>query len=250
MGAPFLIGDTSGWNPNPQFDAYVAAGLCGVILKASQGLAEGNRSPGWLKAHWPRARAAGGIGYGFTWLRGAYGLLNFTTTGRAQADFYLTQVERAGGWSYGDMLPCLDVESEHANAAGAARVEDTVSECAERIVQVMGREVILYSPFAKWTMGITSKMGCSRLWTPNYGPTMAVGALGKGPWTLDDVALWQYTDGKSSGPSNLPTRINVIIAGNRKPWLFDVHRQMRMNRLDPKIVAVLAGAAVAGATLG
>jgi GH25 family lysozyme M1 (1,4-beta-N-acetylmuramidase) len=256
MGAPFFLYDTSAWNPNPNLAVLAAQPhSIGVVLKATEGT---SYAPDWFVKHWPVARAAGGARYGFTWLRGAYHYLRFDIDGARQADFFLAHVERAGGWSYGDILPIVDVERGGNNADNNAQ---SVIECttafAHRVTQLTGRDVILYGRGAMRDLGITSKMGCSRVITPNYGDSMETNGLQA--WSLGDIAAWQFTDGVRSGPSKYPTRpsgfagavdTSVIIAGNREPWLFDVHRQLRMNRLDPKIVAVLAGAAAVGATMG
>jgi GH25 family lysozyme M1 (1,4-beta-N-acetylmuramidase) len=257
MGAPFLVGDTSAYNPEPNFEALAAdPRMVGIVLKATEGV---SYAPPWFLRQWSRARAAGGVRYGFTWLRGAYHYLRFMEDGARQADFYLAHVDRAGGWGFGDILPIVDVERGGANAgvSDAGLVVDCVSAFAERVRARTGRDVILYGRGAMRDLGITSKMGCARVWTPNYGPTMT--RRGLEAWSLDDIAMWQYTDGNSPGPANLPVRIpgfsgaldlSVVIAGNRQPWLFDVHHKLRMNRLDPAVVAMLAGAAVAGATMG
>jgi GH25 family lysozyme M1 (1,4-beta-N-acetylmuramidase) len=184
----------------------------GAIIKATQGT---TFAPQWFQQHWPAVKAAGGDRYGDTWFRGAYHFVEFRKDGRAQADFFVKTVEKAGGFERADFWPFLDVElggKANQDADGDAsngnqawpkqRVVDVVTACAERVKALTGREVALYGNGAMRDLAITSRMGCSYLWCPRYTATLPREIYQRAGWTEDTLALWQYA-GDGTGGDNV-----------------------------------------------
>ena len=226
---PYLFADLyEGDNAHP---AWTALSTCppfvGAIVKCTEGL---HYAPEWFLTQWRGIKNAAPERYGFTWFRGAYHYLRFNEDGRAQADAYLAHVERAGGWGNGDILPIVDMERGPANGAnyGASeqQVIDTTSAWSERVREMTGREVMLYGRGLLRDLGIKDRMGCSRVWCPSY--TAELVRHGLEAWTLDEIAMWQFSDGAGSGDASvhhLPLKspiggdVSVYIDGARKPTL-------------------------------
>lgn len=182
----------------PNFDAAVATpGMCAIILKAT----EGTSYPlGWFTSNWERVRRAAGDRYASSFFRGAYHYLRFDIDGTLQADYYLRAVQRAGGWGAGDILPIVDVERGGEKSPnrddGAAKVTACVRAFVDHVKAMSGRDVILYGRGAMRDLGIRDRFGCRYLWDPQYGPDLDRDAIERVGWQLEDVPLWQYTDGK------------------------------------------------------
>ena len=195
LSPPFLFLDTSGGRPNWNV-ALSTPHLAGVILKASEGT---SYAPSWFAQNWQAMGVAAGTRLGSSWLRGAYHFLRFPGDGAAQADFYLTAVERAGGFVRGDIWPIVDVERGGGNAsASAQQTIDTTAAFADRVKRRRGGKVILYGRGAMRDLGIATKMGCDYVWNPGYTATMPMNGLSA--WSPSDIVLWQYsgTDGKGN----------------------------------------------------
>jgi GH25 family lysozyme M1 (1,4-beta-N-acetylmuramidase) len=196
---PFLFADASHWQGESPDWKLIAEHCTGIILKATQGI---HYAPSWFVRHWQAVRDVGGDRYGSTWLRGAYHYLDFFASGARQADVFLDHVDRAGrddgtwrngGWDHGDIRPIVDVERGGGNRdAEADRVIECVSAFASRVHERTGRRPILYGRGAMRELAIRSMMGCVGLWNPSYTREMVTRGL---PCPVDDVLLWQYTDG-------------------------------------------------------
>lgn len=212
---PFLIADVSAWQPVPD-PAKLTGPWVGALLKATEGL---GYAPQWFVDAW---RA---IGTRPELLRGWYHFLRFSLPGDKQADYALAAVERAGGYRAGELsiLPVVDVERNKANlTASAAQVEDCVEAFARRIRERTGRGTLLYGRGAMRDLGIRSKMGCVGVWNPAYTAEMPM--TGLEAWGLDDVVMWQYSDGKGDASRHmLPLKspiggdCSVYVDGARKP---------------------------------
>jgi GH25 family lysozyme M1 (1,4-beta-N-acetylmuramidase) len=202
MSPPYLFVDLYSLDlgPAPRWDILLATPhYTGAILKATEGTSFSAAS--WFIDNWPRLRDGAGESYGETWFRGAYHFLVFGRDGKAQADYYLRTIEKAGGWGDGDLIPIVDVElgsKRNPNSrASAHQVIDCTSAWAERIRAATGRRVMLYGRGAMRDLGIQSKMNCDVVWNPSYTRTMTTNGLlsvdgTAGPWRIDDIALWQY----------------------------------------------------------
>ena len=227
---PFLIADASHWQGAHPAWNLIEPHTVGIILKATQGL---HYAPSWFLRHWEPVRAIGAERS--VWLRGAYHYLDFFASGRKQADVYLGHVERAGGWAAGDIRPVLDVERGGGHRdASAQQVIECVEACADRIHERTGRRPILYGRGAMRDLAIRSMMGCVGVWNPSYTRTMVTNGL---PCPIDDVVLWQYTDGSSGDASvhKLPLRLpgwvggldlSVYVDGARKPTIEGLVRRL------------------------
>lgn len=200
---PLLIPDLY-WKDDrtPTWRALAEArGYLGAIVKATEGVTYYPAALDWFASSWRALRAVADPRYGRDWFRGAYHFLRFDQDGGRQAEFYLRTIERAGGWDPdGDILPIVDVElggGDHANRrASKERVIDVTSRWIHTVKKATGREVILYGRGAMRDLGITDRMGARFLWNPSYTAIMKRAAIERIGWTLEDVALWQYTDGK------------------------------------------------------
>lgn len=206
MVSPLIVDTFSGAEqPTSVWKTLAAAGAPwhGAIIKATQGTAFG---PRWFDDHWPAVRAAGGDRYGDTWFRGAYHFLNFFEDGKAQADFYLKVVERAGGWDSGDLWPIVDVElgskTNKNRLSSKQQVIDCTTAFADRVRGELGRDVMLYGNGAMRDLEITSRMGCSWLWCPRFTDVLPREIYERAGWSQDRLAFWQYA-GDGVGGDNV-----------------------------------------------
>jgi GH25 family lysozyme M1 (1,4-beta-N-acetylmuramidase) len=237
MQPPFIVADASahqGADPNWQ---PIVDNCVGLILKATEGT---YYAPDWFVTHWDRVRELAGGRYGDSFFRGAYHFLDCRagtySSGKDQAHAYLAHIAKAGGWRGGDMLPFVDVELGGVNAGltDAEGIKAVVSGFATTVRIELGRDVVLYGRGAMRDLGINSRMGCSAVWNPGYTATMPLNGLTPA-WSVSDVVLWQYTDGRSIGNSSLPQHIDgfeggldlsVYVDGNRKPTLSSLRRRL------------------------
>lgn len=203
---PLIVDTFSGAEqPTSVWKTLAAAGAPwhGAIIKATQGTSFG---PRWFDEHWPAVKNAGGERYGDTWFRGAYHFLEFAKDGKAQADWYLSVVERAGGWSDGDFWPVVDCERGGANGKNELATKQQVVDCttafAERVSSQLGRDVMLYGNGAMRDLEIKDRMGCSWLWCPRYTATLPRAIYERAGWSSDRLALWQYA-GDGVGGDNV-----------------------------------------------
>lgn len=178
----------------PNFAALAAdSRVVGCTLKATEGT---HYAPDWFIQNWNRARVAG--------VRGAYHYGRPTSSGAAQADFFLGHVERAGGFTSSDMAPSWDLE-EGAGWSSPQQIIDVSSGFAARVRERTGKDAILYTGMTVRDRSITDHMGFGKLWTPHLD-------MSKAGWSLSQYALWQYAgDGKLYNPASaaygLPTSI-------------------------------------------
>lgn len=229
-GPPYLLFDLYPFDlgPRPDFtvpertdaDGDGDGDFVGGILKATQGARYGYTQ--WFVDNFKRLRDAGGDRYGSSWFRGAYHYLEFLQDPVEQADYYLATIEKAGGWDAGCIVPIVDVEFGNERAANRTATTQRIVDCttafASRVRKVTGRRVMLYGRGAMRDRSITSKMGCDLVWNAAYTATMVTnGLVGKlpdgdrAPWTLDDIALWQFS-GDGVGDSRVH-KIPLIVPG-------------------------------------
>jgi hypothetical protein len=152
-------------------------------------------------------KAAGGERCGNTWFRGAYHFLEFAKDGRAQADWYLSVVERAGGFDpSGDFWPVVDCELGGQQTGSrtwtAQQVIDCTSAFAARCKSELGREVMLYGNGAMRDLKIKDRMGCDWLWCPRYTDVLPREIYERAGWSTSSLALWQYA-GDGVGGDNV-----------------------------------------------
>lgn len=246
--APYLFADVyRGEGPQPDWRP-AAKVLSGIIIKCSQGSKYAYES--WFLRNWGRVREAGAERYERgEFLRGCYHYLELTRPAAPQADYYLRCVDRAGGWGKSDIVPIVDVEGGGEDApnrrASKAQVVDCVSTWAERIKAITGRNTMLYGRGLMRDLAIDSKMGCTMSWNASYTERMVTNGLtqvkGKdGPWELDEIAMWQYSDGtvQAAAKTGLPIEIpdgpgglssvdmNVAITGTERPVWWRVRERL------------------------
>jgi len=177
------IVDVSHHNGNPSFSGLKAAGILGVIHKATQGT---NGPDPTYAAHKASAKAAG-----LLW--GAY---HFGTgdDGVAQADSFLN----VGGNAAGQVL-VLDFEP---NTTGPSMSLEEARAFVTHVKDRTGRYPGLYSGhYVKELLGTgaDSVLGACWLWLAQYGPTPVV------PPNWSTWTMWQYTDGAlGPDPKEIP----------------------------------------------
>jgi GH25 family lysozyme M1 (1,4-beta-N-acetylmuramidase) len=243
---PFLFADIYWHDEGPRPDFAVASrAVSGFILKATQGDVYAHAD--WFVTNWERARLADPARYAAgELLRGAYHYLELTKPAVPQADYYLRIVDKAGGWGASDIVPIVDVEGGGDGSANsratAQQVVDCTSRWAERVTAVTGRPVMYYGRGLDRDLRINSRMGCSCVWDPAYTRRIVLNGLEE--WTLNDVVLWQYTDGTAGDNSahGLPIEIpdgpagfgrvdlSVAICGDRRPTWAEVKRRLLTGR--------------------
>lgn len=163
----------------------------GWVGKCSQGTYY--RDAAWFEPHWRDAKELAGDRYGVDWFRGAYHYLDVRIDAQQQAEFYMKTIEHAGGWSYGDLWPVVDVErSGQRGAISAQQVIDCTTRFANVVHEATGRSVILYGGSFLRDLGIHDHMGCAALWVARYTPTLPVGTYSSIGWELPDLFGWQY----------------------------------------------------------
>lgn len=229
---PFLFLDAYSldFGPTPAWASMLAAepALRGVILKATDGIPVYNPlGGGWFRHNYRVLTTLFGPERGVTSLVGAYHYVQFSAPAVAQADAYVRELE-AAGYNGLDIMPILDAEAGGERStnrqASAAQVVDSVSAVAARVKALTGRpRVMLYGRGLMRDLGIASKMGCDAVWNPSYTRLMVTNGLmpisrredGKTfPWTLDDVALWQY-EGDGVADTSF-THLTKVVAGRAK----------------------------------
>lgn len=170
----------------------------GAILKATEGASYYPTAIDWFKRSWKAVRAS--ERYGVDFVRGAYHYLRFDVDGERQADYYLRTVESAGGWGPGDVLPIVDIEfggaSSRNRKTARATVERNARAWVAKVKRVTGRGVILYGGASLGELGIRDRLGASWLWPASYTARMNSREATSIGWTLSEVAMWQYTDGR------------------------------------------------------
>ena len=173
-----VVVDLSHYNGEVDLAAAKAAGLVGVIHKATQGL--DGVDPTYATRR-EQARAAG-----LLW--GAY---HFATGGDgvAQAEHFLA----VAGGEAGTLL-ALDLE---ANPAGQSMPLEEARAFVTHVAQATGRYPGLYSgSYIKELLGAGSDPVLAQcwFWLAQYGPTAIV------PPNWPTWTLWQYTDGAFGDP--------------------------------------------------
>jgi lysozyme len=168
-----VVIDISHHNANPDFGQAAAAGIVGVIHKATQGLTY--KDPMYLTN---RQKA---LDAGLLW--GAY---HFGVGGNGfdQADFFLGLVNPEG-----DTLLVLDYEP---NTQGTTMSLDDARAFVSQVNDKLGRFPGLYSgSLIKQQLGNNEDAVLAQcfFWLAQYGPTAVV------PKNWPTWTLWQYTDG-------------------------------------------------------
>lgn len=203
MPSPLLV-DIYAGDGNFNVEALVDAGppWHGVMCKVSQG----NYYSGgdWFRRMWPRVKNAGEDRYGVDWFRAGYHYFDVRVDPATQADYFLNVVDRADGWSEGDLLPCVDVErAGQRGEISAQMVIDKVKKFTARVKDRSGRAVILYGGSWLRDLGIKDRMGCKYAWVARYTETLPANTYTSIGFDLKSLFAWQYAglngDGTVSG---------------------------------------------------
>jgi GH25 family lysozyme M1 (1,4-beta-N-acetylmuramidase) len=105
--------------------SYEGKEFVGVVLKAGEGLGWGALNERWFQDNYRMLKTVGGERYGRDWFRGAYHFLRFTIDGAKQADYFVDQIEKAGGFDEGVLMPWVDAEEGgQGNWAGGEKLEN------------------------------------------------------------------------------------------------------------------------------
>lgn len=207
----YLLADIYAGDGDVEVEKTAAAGLpwIGYGLKVNQG--DWYDGGSWFQAMWPRVMQAGGDRYGVDWFRLGYSYLDFAISPERNADGLLKTVDRAGGWSYGDLV-AVDVERGGQRVAlTKSLVEDTTSKTAEIIHNETGMPVIFYGGETPRSLGITDHMHCEAAWVAEYELKLNPAIYLNMGWGLSDVIFWQY-----AGKENAH-KMDAKLAGY--PWV-------------------------------
>lgn len=182
-----LVVDLSHHNKVESFDRVYAAGIRGVIHKATEGLAFVDRT------YLTRRELVRGTGL----LWGAYHFGNASDPVKQAEHFLATVGKPAGGWD--GILLALDWEP-NPNAGGEMTLEQ--AKTFMRVVaERTGQKPVIYSGhLLKEKLGRLADPFLSehRLWMPQYGPRAVL------PPGWERYFLWQYTgDGIGNGPHEI-----------------------------------------------
>src|ERR1700746_1712391 len=174
MDPNLLVIDLSHWDPPEDYDAVAAAGVCGIIYKATQGT--GYRDSTYLKQRQAALKA------GLLW--GAYHFGD-NSDAQKQVDNFLSYAQIDD-----QTLFCLDWEDNPNSQMGLDGVRQFIDICEQELGRA--NECVLYSGnTAKEALGDKNDpfFGAHRLWVAQYGNSCVCQASWDGYW------LWQYTDG-------------------------------------------------------
>lgn len=179
-----MVIDISHWNSTVDFAQVKAAGIYGVIHKASEG--------GTVIDDKYLSRAREALNLGLLW--GAYHFANDTEPVQKQVDNFLSMVGVDN-----ETLYCLDWEDNEGDTMSAAQAKEFI----ERLESQIGpnRTVIYSGNTAKEALGSKADpfFGARRLWLCQYGTSPTCQA------SWDKWWLWQYSDSKQGpGPHGCP----------------------------------------------
>lgn len=170
-----LVVDLSHWDPANDYSKVKAAGIVGVIYKATQGTSSSDIT---YMDQRRMAKAAGLL----------WGSYHFATGAKTalQAQHYL-KVASVGP----DELFCLDWEDNGGDKMSASQVEEWITT-VEAGLNRPGQCVLYSGNTAKEALGSSRNtfLGSRRLWLAQYGMT----PVPQASWS--DWWLWQYTDGR------------------------------------------------------
>lgn len=174
MDINLLVVDLSHWDPAENYAQVKAAGVAGVIYKASQGT-------GYRDSTYGKQRAAA-LKAGLLW--GAYHFGDSSDPKR-QVDNFLSYAKIDD-----KTLFCLDWEDNPSSQMDSDGAASFIDFCEQKL----GRpnECVVYSGnTAKEALGNKADpfFGARRLWLAQYGAK----AVCQASWT--SYWLWQYTDG-------------------------------------------------------
>ncbi len=208
--SPLLVdiyaGDIGG---KPDIGKLIAAGMpwCGLLIKATQGDYYSGGS--WFQTYWPLTRelALNAGRYGNThaantapgpFYRGCYHYFSMGVDAKKQADYFLSKVERAGGWDVGDLWPMVDVEGAgNSGDITAQQIVDAVSTWSSVISKATGRAPVLYGGQYLAEHGVTDHCGCQGLIVARYTEKLPAFVYQRIGWDVKDLWAWQYVgDGK------------------------------------------------------
>lgn len=171
-----VIVDLSHHNAKVDFARLKAAGIVGVIHKATQG-------GGYADPQYASRRAAAGAA-GLLW--GAYHFGTGDANGTAQAAHFLQVVGTADR-----TLLVLDFEQ---NTQGTSMTLEQAEAFVTVLQQQSGRWPVFYTGSAFFGAKKDTVLTNCPLWLAQYGATTRV------PANWPDWTLWQYTDGVNGPP--------------------------------------------------
>jgi GH25 family lysozyme M1 (1,4-beta-N-acetylmuramidase) len=176
----------SDWN------ALAGSGLpwAGALLKATQGLTYS--SGAWLKQNWAALALARTKNFRTDFLRGAYHYLTIADDGKAQALFFLEQINAAGGFQLGDLWPVMDVESADNGDPSTQQIIDCGHAFTDTIKSEAGLDTMLYGGSFLYDHSITDRLGCSQLWIARYTATLPQDVVTRIGWSEDALWGWQF----------------------------------------------------------
>ncbi|MBB3386855.1 MULTISPECIES: GH25 family lysozyme [unclassified Rhizobium] len=170
-----------------------------VYVKATQGTKYGD-------AKFPLFWASLGQGpANYRVLRGAYHFLSSSGDGKAQADRFISYVNKAGGFGPDDLPPCVDLEWDVDKVGGPDKwlsrtpdeIVDTAVAWLERVEAVTHKIPMIYTNRVWWQSAIKSESKFSRLaqyriWIADYSGSDRVIEVPSVPGG-GNAHIWQFT---------------------------------------------------------
>lgn len=145
--------------------------------------------------------------------RGAYHFLNGaggTKGGEEEADFFLTAIEKAGGWRYEhDLLPIVDVEFPvNAKRFDPEQLMGFLDYFGENAVTSLCKPIIYTGKWYWDAIGGAELALVSdhMLWLAAYVDTVP-----PPPRPFTEVAIWQFTDKGRIDGINAPVDVNRVM---------------------------------------
>jgi GH25 family lysozyme M1 (1,4-beta-N-acetylmuramidase) len=180
--------------------------VVGCVVKASEGVGWGPTNEAWFKRSWQKVREVAGARYGSDFFRGCYHFLLISVDGTKQADYFCDQVDAAGGWGDGDLMPWVDIEEGGQGHWAPQKLEtitdptlrktlsDQVTACAtafiSRFKSRTGLRIAVYGRGVFRDLQMTNcKFGSDSAVNPAYTQTMP--RMEQYGVPLDDISLWQ-----------------------------------------------------------
>lgn len=178
--------DISSWQPLPDWKRVGAAAVSFAFIRNADALTGDSR----FASNWAGARGVV--------LRGAYQYFRYTSSGKAQADYFLSRIDKN---DLGELPPVVDVEQ---SAPDSAYYAAQLKVWVDTVEAAYGKKAIIYTrpdiwnrikPFCPWA-------DQNYLWIARYpysGTVPSLGVLESGSLDPADLApfgrwhLWQYS---------------------------------------------------------
>lgn len=177
----------------------------GAMGKATQGTYYYDQA--WFNWFWQTM--AKSPRYGTDWFAIAYHYFDVAFDPISQAHFYLTAIEKAGGWRHGDPFAVVDIErATQKQGITGPMVIDRMSRYVAEVKRLSGKKMVMYGGAYIRDLGIKDRMGCDYIWVADYNATLPMTKYTDIGFDLSTLFAWQGVgkngDGSVDGNWKLP----------------------------------------------